>query len=108
MIPLGSIIVGLSHLARLRLLTLRIAKALLAPTTRVEDVFFALYKWLDAHPTEAILGSIKYEGGTGTPEDSAFYEKLYNVLNSPLAQKYWVQANGTVRPSLLIIQEQRG
>ncbi|KAF9527469.1 PLC-like phosphodiesterase [Crepidotus variabilis] len=72
------------------------SQALLAPTTRVEDVFFALYKWLDSHPTEAILASIKYEGGSGTPEDSAFYEKLYNVLNSPLAQKYWVQTNGTL------------
>jgi len=73
-----------------------LANALLSPTTRVEDVFFSLYNWLDKHTTEAVLVSINHEGGTGTPEDSAFYVKLYNILNTPLAQKYWVQANGTV------------
>ena len=74
----------------------RKAKALLSPTTRMEDVFFALYKWLDNHPTEAVLVSMNHEGGTGTPDDSALYVKLYNILNSPLAKKYWVQTNGTV------------
>jgi len=66
----------------------------------MEDVFFALYKWLDNHPTEAVLVSMNHEGGTGTPDDSALYVKLYNILNSPLAKKYWVQTNGTVSPNL--------
>lgn len=74
-----------------------IAQALLAPDTRMEDLFFALYSWLDSHPTEAVLVSMNQESGTGTPNDSALYEKLYNILNTPLAQKYWVQVNGTVR-----------
>lgn len=74
-----------------------IAQALLGPNTRMEDLFFALYNWLDSHPTEAVLVSMNHEGGTGTPNDSALYEKLYHILNAPLAQKYWVQANGTVR-----------
>ena len=74
-----------------------IAKALLAPNTRMEDLFFALYNWLDNHPTEAVLVSMNHEGGTGTPNDSALYEKLYHILNTPLAQKYWVQVNGMVR-----------
>ncbi|KAF8154513.1 PLC-like phosphodiesterase [Crassisporium funariophilum] len=72
------------------------SKALLSPTTRMEDVFFALYNWLDNHSTEAVLVSINHEGGTGTPEDPALYEKLYNILNTPLAQQYWVQTNGTL------------
>lgn len=72
------------------------ASALLSPTTRVEDVFFGLYNWLDNHPTEAVLVSINHESGTGTPEDSQFYEMLYDILNAPVAQKYWVQVNGTV------------
>jgi 1-phosphatidylinositol phosphodiesterase len=81
-----------------RLLTdhLTIAQALLSPTTRLEDLFFALYNWLDKHQSEAVLVSVNHETGTGTPEDSAFYIKLYNILSSPLAQKYWVQTNGTV------------
>ncbi|KAF9562046.1 PLC-like phosphodiesterase [Agrocybe pediades] len=72
------------------------SQALLSPTTRVEDVFFALYNWLDKHSTEAVLVSINHEGGTGTPEDAAFYVKLYSIFNTPLAQKYWVQTNGTL------------
>ncbi|KIM43729.1 hypothetical protein M413DRAFT_443636 [Hebeloma cylindrosporum] len=72
------------------------SQALLAPNTRMEDLFFALYNWLDNHPTEAVLVSMNHEGGTGTPDDSALYEKLYHILNTPLAQKYWVQASGTL------------
>ncbi|PPQ74667.1 hypothetical protein CVT24_003824 [Panaeolus cyanescens] len=70
--------------------------ALLSPTTRMEDVFFALYDWLNKHPTEAVLVSMNYEGGGGRPEDAALYEKLYNILNTPLAKQYWVQTNGTL------------
>lgn len=72
------------------------SEALLAPDTRMEDLFFALYNWLDNHPTEAVLVSINHESGTGTPEDTALYVKLYDILNTPLAQKYWVQTNGTL------------
>lgn len=75
-----------------------LAVALLAPDTRMEDVFFSLYNWLNNHPTEAVLVSINHEGGTGTSEDPALYVKLYDILNTPLAQKYWIQTNGTVRP----------
>ena len=75
----------------------RPARALLAPSTRLEDVLFAIYLWLSYHPTEAILVSINREANTGTPDDAAFYEKLYDILNSPLAKRYWVQTNGTVR-----------
>ena len=65
----------------------------------MEDLFFGFYNWLNNHPTEAVLVSINHESGTGTPEDSALYEKLYDILNTPLAQNYWVQTNGTVRPN---------
>ena len=65
----------------------------------MEDLFFGFYSWLDNHPTEAVLVSINHDSETGTPEDSALYVKLYDILNTPLAQKYWVQTNdGTVRP----------
>ena len=63
----------------------------------MEDLFFGFFNWLDNHPTEAILVYINHESGTGTPEDSELYAKLYDILNTPLAQKYWVQSNGTVR-----------
>ena len=39
-----------------------LADTLLAPTTRVEDVFLGIYRWLDHHPSEAVLASINREG----------------------------------------------
>lgn len=77
-----------------------VAQALLAPQTRIEDVLFGLYNWLDNHPTEAVLVSMNYEVGTGTPNDAALQEHLYSIFQSDLAKKYWVQTNGTVCVSL--------
>ncbi|KAH7877413.1 PLC-like phosphodiesterase [Lentinula edodes] len=73
------------------------SQALLAPNTRLEDVLFGFYYWLDAHPTEAVLLSINYEGGTGTQDTVAFQEQLYNILSGDLATQYWVQVNGTAK-----------
>ncbi|KAF7304929.1 PLC-like phosphodiesterase [Mycena kentingensis (nom. inval.)] len=70
--------------------------ALLAPTATLEDVWFGFYTWLDAHPTEAVLLSLNYEGGTGTPRDEKLEQHIFNVMNSSLASRYWVQANGTL------------
>ncbi|KAK7035749.1 PLC-like phosphodiesterase [Favolaschia claudopus] len=72
------------------------SQALLAPTTTVEDVWFGLYSWLDQHPTEAILISLNYESGTGTPRDLKLEQHIYDIMTSKLASKYWVQANGTL------------
>ncbi|KAF5381734.1 hypothetical protein D9615_005397 [Tricholomella constricta] len=72
------------------------SEALLAPHTTLEDVLFGFYSWLDKHPTEAVLVSMNYEGGTGTPNDAALQEHLYNLFQSNLAKKYWVQSNGTL------------
>ncbi|KAJ4474299.1 PLC-like phosphodiesterase [Lentinula aciculospora] len=72
------------------------SQALLAPDTRLEDVLFGFYYWLDAHPTEAVFLSINYEGGTGTQDTLAFQEQLYDILSGDLATKYWVQVNGTL------------
>ncbi|TFK99114.1 PLC-like phosphodiesterase [Pterulicium gracile] len=70
--------------------------ALLAPTTRVEDVLYGFYRWLDLHPSEALLISIKYEDGPGRVYDAEFQQKLYNVLDSDVAKRYWVQTNGVL------------
>ncbi|KXN85636.1 hypothetical protein AN958_10973 [Leucoagaricus sp. SymC.cos] len=72
------------------------AQALLAPTTRMEDVFFGFYHWLDQHPTETVLISINHEGGTGTPNDAQLQQHIYDFFNTKLAKRYWVQRNGTV------------
>ncbi|KDR79191.1 hypothetical protein GALMADRAFT_243091 [Galerina marginata CBS 339.88] len=86
------------------------SKALLSPTTRMEDVFFGLYAWLDNHPTETILVSMNYEPGTGTSDDARLQETLYNILTSDLAKKYWKQTRGTLgtlgeaRGKLILLQ----
>ncbi|KAJ7915504.1 PLC-like phosphodiesterase [Mycena leptocephala] len=72
------------------------SQALLAPTTTVEDVWFGLYSWLDQHPTEAVLISLNYESGTGTPRDLKLEQHIYDIMTSSLASKYWVQTNGSL------------
>ncbi|THU98970.1 PLC-like phosphodiesterase [Dendrothele bispora CBS 962.96] len=86
------------------------AQALLAPTTRMEDVFFGLYSWLDKHPSETILVSLNHESGTGTPNNPELQEHLYGIFNSDLGKKYWLQTNGTLgtlgesRGKLILLQ----
>jgi len=70
------------------------ANALLSPTTRMEDVFFGLYYWLEKHPMETVLVSMNHESGTGTPNDAALQEKIYTILTSELAKNYWMQTSG--------------
>ncbi|KJA21803.1 hypothetical protein HYPSUDRAFT_41667 [Hypholoma sublateritium FD-334 SS-4] len=70
--------------------------ALLSPTTRMEDVFFGLYAWLDRHPTETVLVSLNYEPGSGTRDDARLQEHLYHILNGELAQRYWIRKWGTL------------
>ncbi|KAG6828630.1 hypothetical protein H0H92_007222 [Tricholoma furcatifolium] len=72
------------------------SQALLAPDTRIEDVLFGLYSWLDRHPTEAVLVSLNYELDTGTPNDEALQVHMYDIFQSDLAKQYWVQTNGTL------------
>lgn len=69
---------------------------MLAPHTTLEDVLFGFYNWLNNHPTEAVLVSINFEGGTGTPNDAQLQTHLYDIFNTPLAKRYWLQTNGTV------------
>ncbi|KAJ7090326.1 PLC-like phosphodiesterase [Mycena belliarum] len=70
--------------------------ALLSPTTTVEDVWFGFYQWLDEHPTEAVLISLNYESGTGTPRDLKLEQHIYDIMTSRLASRYWVQTNGSL------------
>ena len=74
-----------------------LAKALLSPTTRMEDVFFGLYYWLERHPSETVMVSMNYEPGTGTPNDASLQERIYRILTSELAKEYWMQTSGNVR-----------
>ncbi|KAF9269823.1 PLC-like phosphodiesterase [Marasmius fiardii PR-910] len=84
--------------------------ALLSPTTRLEDVLFGLYSWLDTHPTETVLLSMNHEGGTGTQDSPELQKHIYDIFESPLARQYWLQTNGKLgtlgesRGKLILLQ----
>lgn len=68
-------------------------EALLSEVARVSDVMFAFYAWLETHPSEAILLSFQYEGGTvpGARNDALVQQQLFDVLTSPAAAQYVLQ-----------------
>ncbi|KAI0847880.1 PLC-like phosphodiesterase [Daldinia vernicosa] len=70
--------------------------ALLSARATVDDVLFAFYAWLEAHPGEAVLLSFQYEGGTkeGAGFDGAVRDRLRGVLGSDAARRYIRQDSG--------------
>ena len=64
--------------------------ALLSETASLDDVMFGFYKWLDDHPSEALLLSFQYERSEHMDNaDSREIQKmLYRTLTSPAAKKY--------------------
>jgi 1-phosphatidylinositol phosphodiesterase len=69
------------------------SQALMSETATVDDTLFGFYKWLDDHPTEALLLSFQYEGSTTiyAQNDAAVQLALFNALTSPAAKKYILQ-----------------
>ncbi|TGO66209.1 hypothetical protein BELL_0974g00020 [Botrytis elliptica] len=68
-------------------------QALLSQTATLDDVLFGYFHWLDNHPSEVVLLSLQYEGSTteyGRNDEEAQL-KLFNVLTSPAATKYFLQ-----------------
>lgn len=65
--------------------------ALQSETATVEDVLYAFYLWLDHHPSEALFLSFQHENGAN---DAQTQLALYQILTSPSAQSYIVQARG--------------
>lgn len=68
-------------------------QALQSETATVEDVLFGFYKWLDEHPSETLMLSFQYEGGTTAyaQNDAATQMELFRTLTSPAAKKYFLQ-----------------
>ncbi|RDW61494.1 hypothetical protein BP5796_11386 [Coleophoma crateriformis] len=71
-------------------------QALQSETATVEDVLFGFYKWLEDHPSEAVLLSFQYEGSTTlhAANDAAVQLSMFNILTSDHAKKYFVQTQG--------------
>lgn len=68
-------------------------QALQSQTATVEDVLFGFYRWLDEHPSEAILMSLNYEGSTTkyAQNNAAVQMAIFDILTTKAAKKYFVQ-----------------
>lgn len=64
-------------------------------TATVDDILFAFYNWLDAHPSEALFLSFQFEGGSipHSANDLSVQTLLYNSVTSPAAKQYISQTN---------------
>ncbi|CEJ93627.1 hypothetical protein VHEMI09205 [[Torrubiella] hemipterigena] len=62
----------------------------------IEDLMFAFYAWLDHHPSETLLLSFQYQGGTipGASHNKQFEQLMFDMLTSPAAKKYIWQESG--------------
>ncbi|KAE8442488.1 hypothetical protein EG329_003331 [Mollisiaceae sp. DMI_Dod_QoI] len=69
------------------------SQALQSETATMDDVLFGFYKWLDDHPSEALLLSFNYEGSTTAyaQNNAAVQLAIYNTLTTPAAERYFVQ-----------------
>ncbi|THV51651.1 hypothetical protein BGAL_0103g00100 [Botrytis galanthina] len=69
------------------------SQALLSQTATLDDVLFGYFHWLDNHPSEVVLLRVQYEGSTTEygKNDEEAQLKLFNVLTSPAATKYFSQ-----------------
>ncbi|KAI0383135.1 PLC-like phosphodiesterase [Hypomontagnella monticulosa] len=72
------------------------SSALVSAVATVEDVLFAFYDWLDKHPSEALLLSFQYEGGTkaNASFDARAQVEMVRVLTSEAAGVYLRQDSG--------------
>ncbi|KAH6717544.1 PLC-like phosphodiesterase [Leptodontidium sp. MPI-SDFR-AT-0119] len=69
------------------------SQALQSETATVEDVLFGFYRWLEDHPSEAVLMSLNYEGSTTkyARNNAAVQMAIFDVLTTKAAKRYFVQ-----------------
>jgi 1-phosphatidylinositol phosphodiesterase len=68
---------------------------LLDQTAQLEDIFWGLYKWLDGHPSETVIVSVKVDNGNTT---ASLEQTIYNLVTGQDVSDYWVQS--TTLPTL--------
>jgi len=71
----------------------------LDPNTQLEDIFWEIYHWLDGHPTETVLVSLKVDNSDNTAE---LKQKVYNLITGDNV-KYWVQSTLVCRSRIYLI-----
>ncbi|KAG8813424.1 hypothetical protein FRC17_001582 [Serendipita sp. 399] len=58
-------------------------------TAQLGDIFWGLYRWLDAHSTETVVVSVKVDNGTST---ASLQQTVYDLVTGPDVRDYWVQS----------------
>ncbi|CAG7852772.1 SubName: Full=Uncharacterized protein {ECO:0000313/EMBL:CCA76437.1} [Serendipita indica DSM 11827] len=69
--------------------------ALLDTTAQLADIFWGLYRWLDAHATETVMVSVKVDNGNST---ASLQQTIYDLVTGQDVAQYWVQS--TALPTL--------
>jgi 1-phosphatidylinositol phosphodiesterase len=67
---------------------------------QLEDIFWGIYHWLDGHPTETILVSVKVDNGNNTAE---LQQKVYSLITSDDVKDYWVQSTLVSLPHVIFL-----
>ncbi|KAI7937146.1 hypothetical protein MJO28_016045 [Puccinia striiformis f. sp. tritici] len=94
------------------------ASALLSTTATLPDALLGFYKWLDEHPSETILISIKVDNATfgnppskGQPSSKRLQIMLYDLLTkTEMARSHWLMEDsklgtlGSARGKMILIQ----
>jgi 1-phosphatidylinositol phosphodiesterase len=70
-------------------------QGLQSQTTTLDDLLFAYYDWLEAHPSETLFLSFQYEGNSipNSANDLGVQSLLHASLTSPAARHYFLQSN---------------
>jgi len=68
--------------------------ALLSDTAQITDVLYGLYYFLDAHPGETTIASIKVD--SGEESDPTLQQVLYDQFTTAPTSDYWVQGETLV------------
>jgi len=64
---------------------------LLSDTVQLVDVLWGLYHFLDTHPTETIIASLKVDHGD--TNDPVLQNTLYDQFTTAPTNDYWVQGD---------------
>jgi hypothetical protein len=75
-----------------------VGSAILSQTATLEDVFWGFYSWIDTHPTETLIISVKVDSG---PSGIEVQQPVYDLITTGVGATYWLQTDTVSRSSPL-------
>ena len=76
--------------------------ALLSEVATLEDVLFGFYRFLDEHPSEALLLSLKIDNTTWQSSERALEQIVYDLTTQGVGRDFWLQNDAAVRASISV------